>query len=51
MSTLASVRDRSPPAMIRHAVCFYFRFNLSYRDVQNLLAQRGIDVSYEAVVH
>jgi transposase-like protein len=36
--------------MIRHAVCFYSRFNLSYRDVEVFLARRGIDVSYETMV-
>jgi transposase-like protein len=30
--------------MIRHAASFYFRFNLSYRDVEDLLARRDIDV-------
>jgi transposase-like protein len=35
--------------MIRHAVWLCFRFSLSFRDVEQLLAQRGIDVSYETV--
>jgi transposase-like protein len=30
--------------MIRHILWFYFRFNLSYRDVEDLLARRDIDV-------
>ena len=38
-----------PPAVIRHAVRLSVRFTLSYRDVQDLLAERGLDVSYEAV--
>ena len=50
MSTLSSVRDRSPPAIIRHAICFYFRFSLSYRYVEDLLARRGTDVTYATVV-
>lgn len=35
--------------MIRHAVWLYFRFTLSIRDVEELLAERGIEVSREAV--
>ena len=35
--------------MIRHAVWLYFRFSLSFRDLQDLLAQRGIEVSYETI--
>ena len=35
--------------MIRYAVWLYFRFTLSIRDVEELLAQRGIDLSREAV--
>ena len=38
-----------PPAIIRHAVWLYIRFTLSYRDVEDLLAERGLDVSYETV--
>jgi len=33
--------------MIQYAVWLYFKFPLSYRDVEDLLAERGIDVSYE----
>ena len=35
--------------VIQHAVWLYFRFPLSYRDVEDMLAERGIDVSYETV--
>ena len=42
-------RHRFPPDIIRHAVWLYFRFCLSYRDVEDLLAERGINVSYETV--
>jgi transposase-like protein len=42
-------RYRFPPAIISHAVWLYYRFALSYRDVQDLLAQRGITVSYESI--
>ena len=40
---------RFPPESISHAVWLYFRFSLSFRDVEELLAQRGIVVSYETV--
>lgn len=42
-------RHRFPPEIIQHAVWLYFRFPLSYRDVEDLLAERSIDVSYETV--
>ena len=42
-------RHRFPADVIRHAVWLYFRFSLSFRDVEELLAQRGIDVSYETI--
>src|SRR5947209_19625161 len=40
---------RFPPAVIQHAIWLYLRFTLSYRDVEELLAERGLDVSYETV--
>ena len=42
-------RHRFPADVIRQAVWLYFRFTLSIRDVEELLAQRGIEVSREAV--
>jgi len=42
-------RHRFPPEVIRQAVWLYYRFTLSFRDVEELLAARGIDVSYETV--
>src|ERR687883_290507 len=42
-------RHRFPAEIIGHAVWLYFRFNLSHRDVEELLAERGIRVSYEAI--
>jgi transposase-like protein len=42
-------RHQFPPAIIRHAVWLYMRFTLSYRGVEDLLAERGLDVSYETV--
>ncbi len=42
-------RHRFPGEVISHAVWLYSRFLLSYRDVKELLAERGIAVSYETV--
>ncbi len=42
---------RFPPEIVSHAVWLYQRFCLSFRDVGDLLAQRGITVSYEAIRH
>ena len=42
-------RHRFPPDIISYAVWLYFRFNLSHRDIEDLLAQRGIIVSYESI--
>ncbi len=40
---------RFPPEVIGYAVWAYFRFPLSYRDVEDLLAERGVVVSYETI--
>src|SRR5438552_14491878 len=40
---------RFPPDIIQYAVWLYFRFTLSFRDVEDLLAERGIEVSYETI--
>src|SRR6266581_1133158 len=40
---------RFPPEVINQAIWLYFRFTLSFRDVEDLLAERGILVSYETV--
>ena len=40
---------RYPVEIISHAVLLYFRFALSFRDVEEILAARGIAVSYEAI--
>ena len=42
-------RHRFPPDIISHAVWLYYRFNLSHRDIEDLLAERGITVSREAI--
>ncbi len=49
MTTISFARHQFPPSIIRHAVWLYLRFTLSYRDVEDLLAERGLDVSYESV--
>ncbi len=40
---------RFPPEIISHAVWLYHRFCLSFRDVEELLAKRGIIVTYESI--
>src|SRR5712664_2195830 len=49
MRPISYVRHRFPPDIICHAVWLYLRFTLSYRDVEDLLAARGLGVSYETV--
>src|SRR6202162_2631050 len=49
MAIISYRRHRFPPVVIQHAVWLYLRFTLSYRDVEELLAERGLDISYETV--
>src|SRR3954465_7682089 len=49
MQPISYARHQFPPAIIQHAVWLYLRFTLSYRDVEELLAERGLDVTYETV--
>jgi putative transposase len=42
-------RYRFPSEIIQYAVWLYYRFNLSHRDIEDLLADRGINVTYEAI--
>jgi len=49
MKSLSFKRHRFPPEIIRHAIWLYGRFTLSFRDVEELLAERGVDASYETV--
>jgi len=42
-------RHRFPTAIISHCVWLYFRFALSFRDVEEMLAMRGVILSYETV--
>ncbi len=52
MSPAASYHGyRFPPEIISHAVWLYHRFCLSFRDVEDLLAQRGVMVTYETIRH
>ncbi len=45
MPPISYARHQFPPVIIQHAVWLYLRFTLSYRDVEDLLAERGLDVS------
>lgn len=47
MKKISYSRHRFPGAVIHRAVWLYFRFPLSSRDVEEMLAERGIDVCYE----
>ena len=49
MPEISYRRHRFPPTIIQHAVWLYLRFTLSYRDVEELLAERGLDISCETV--
>jgi transposase-like protein len=49
MQPISFDRHRFPPDVIRQAVWLYFRFTLSFRDIEEMLAQRGVDVSYETI--
>jgi transposase-like protein len=45
MALLSYRRHRFRPSIIQHAIWLYLRFTLSYRDVEDLLAERGLDIS------
>ncbi len=49
MKPISYARHRFPRDVIRHAVWLYLRFTLSYRDVEDLLAERGLTVSNESI--
>jgi transposase-like protein len=49
MKPITYARHRFPPDVIRHAVWLYLRFTLSYRDVEDLLAERGLMISNESI--
>jgi putative transposase len=49
MTKICYAGYRFPPEIIQQAIWLYVRFTLSFRDVEDLLAERGIMVSYETV--
>src|SRR5436190_14891741 len=49
MAQISYRRHRFPSVVIQHAIWLYLRFTLSYRDVEELLAERGLEISYESV--
>ena len=48
-SSISYKRHRFPPEIIAHAVWLHVRFNLSLREVEEMLLERGVDVSYETI--
>ncbi|GHO63224.1 hypothetical protein KSC_021160 [Ktedonobacter sp. SOSP1-52] len=40
---------RFPPEIISHCIWLYFRFSLSYRDIEEVMAERGVVLTYETV--
>ncbi len=48
-STTLYKGHRFPPEIIQYAVWLYHRFSLSHRDIEDLLAERGITVTYESI--
>ncbi len=49
MRQLSFKRHRFPPEIIRHSIWLYARFTLSFRDVEEMIAERGLDISYETI--
>jgi len=49
ISTSLYKRHRFPCEIIQYAVWLYYRFNVSHRDIEDLLAERDIEVSYESI--
>ena len=49
MRKISCAGYRFPPEVVHQAIWLYHRFTLSFRDVEDLLAERGIAVSYETV--
>jgi len=49
MASISFARHQFPPNVIQHAVWLYLRFTLSLRDVEEMLAERGLDLTYETV--
>ena len=49
MPPISYARHRFPPVVIQHAAWLYLRFTLGHRDVEDLLAERGLDISHETI--
>ena len=49
MKPISFKRHRFPSDVIRHAVWLYLRFSRSFRNVEELMAARGVDVSYKTM--
>jgi transposase-like protein len=49
MTFISYARHLFSPTVIQHTVWLYLGFSLSYRDIEDLLAERGLDISYETV--
>jgi putative transposase len=49
MQPISYKHHRSPADLISQTVWLYFRFTLSLRDVEELMAGRGVAVSYETI--
>src|SRR5208337_4825609 len=49
MNKISYTGYRFPPEIIHQPIWLYLRFTLSLRDVEDLLAERGVAVSYETV--
>jgi putative transposase len=49
MRKISCAGYRFPPEVVHQAIWLYHRFTLSFRDVEDLLAERGIAISYETV--
>jgi len=47
MKKISYSQHRFPPHINQHAIWLYARFTLSYRDIEDLLAERGLDISYK----
>ena len=49
MTNMSYRCHRFPPEIIQYAVWLYSKFTLSYRDIEDLLAELGLDISYETI--
>ncbi len=44
MPPISYARHQFPPVVIQHGARLYLRFTLSYRDAEDLMAERGLDI-------